>query len=311
MTRLAALLACFATLAVFAAPAEAQSRRELAQRIDRLEARMAELDDSALAGDPVAERLMQRVDALEREQRVLTGEVETLTYQNRQLRNEVERLRNSASQPFGGSQTSQSGGPAQLEPDSDGYAGEDLAVVNPDDPFAQERAAATGQLSLPGSGAGPANDNGASRGSETAGGRGPASLAGASNATLPEPATLFQNGRNRLLDGDFGGAQEQFAQFTNAYGDHELAGQAWYWLGETHFVQGDFQNAADSYLSSLQAQRQGPRAPDALVRLAASLAAMDQVAEACGVLAGFDAEFPNADEESRRKASREAARAGC
>ena len=45
-----------------AAPAEAQSRRELAARLDAAEARLAELESRFLAGDPVAETLMRRAD---------------------------------------------------------------------------------------------------------------------------------------------------------------------------------------------------------------------------------------------------------
>lgn len=305
MIRFAALFLALAVITLPAAPAEAQSRRELAERIDALEARLADSESRSMAGDPVAERLMMRVDALEREQRVLTGEIERLSYQNRQLRQALDELDASVASRQRGGAVASDGGPALLEPET-GEPGsdDDVAVVDPADPFAEERAAATRPLSLPGS-SGPGTSQ-----PREGGAMGTGEVREARQA-LPEPAELFQTGRNMLLDGDFGGAQERFARFTEAYAGHDLAGQAWYWLGETHFVQGDFQSAADSYLASLRAERQGPRAPDALVRLAASLAAMDQVAEACGVLSSFDQEFPNADEEARRKARREAARAGC
>lgn len=304
MIRFAAFFALLLAGLSLAAPAHAQSRRELSERLDRLEAQLAETQERFMAGDPVAERLMVRVDALEREQRVLTGEVERLAFQNRQMRSELEALGADVDALLGGGAVPSDTGPALLEPQT-GRPGadDDVAVVDPADPFAEARAQATRPLSLPG-------------GQPAEGGEGQADggapeLAAPQEAALPEPAELFRVGRNRLLDGDFGGAQERFASFTSAYPDHELAGQSWYWLGETHFVQGDFQSAADAYLASLRAERSGPRAPDALVRLAASLAAMDQVAEACGVLNSFDAEFPAADEEARRKARREAARAGC
>lgn len=302
MIRLAALFLALAMMASTTIPAEAQSRRELSERIDALEARLADAEGRALAGDPVAERLMMRVDALEREQRVLTGEIERLSFQNRQMREALDALGRDVDVILGGGAVPADSGPALLEPETgEPGADDDVAVVNPTDPFAEERAAATRPLSLPANGPAP-----------QAGGRemGTGEVREARQPVMA-PAELFQTGRNMLLDGDFGGAQERFATFTQTYSDHELAGQAWYWLGETQFVQGDFQSAADAYLASLRAERQGPRAPDALVRLAASLAAMDQVAEACGVLASFDQEFPNADEKARRKARREAARAGC
>jgi tetratricopeptide (TPR) repeat protein len=73
--------------------------------------------------------------------------------------------------------------------------------------------------------------------------------------------TLYQTANARLLDGDFGGARELLREFTQAYPDDAKVGQAWYWLGETHFINGDFQDAADAYIASLQADRQGARAP--------------------------------------------------
>ncbi|TGY90463.1 tol-pal system protein YbgF [Marinicauda algicola] len=306
MFRFAALLLLLAAGLSLAAPAGAQSRREMSERIDALEARLAEMEERFLAGDPVAEQLMVRVDALEREQRVLTGEVERLAFQNRQLRQELEALGGDLDAILAGGAVPSDSGPALLEPETgEPGADDDVAVVDPNDPFAEVRAEATRPLTLPGNAA--TGDRAAGTGRDT----GARDLAEPSPAPLPEPAEMFTTGRNLLLDGDYGGAQELFARFTQAYPGDDLAGQAWYWLGETHFVQGDFQSAADSYLASLRAERSGPRAPDALVRLAASLAAMDQVAEACGVLENFDAEFPNADDEARRKARREAARAGC
>ncbi|PWE16421.1 hypothetical protein DDZ18_13460 [Marinicauda salina] len=298
---------------VMTAPASAQSRRELAARLDQVEARLAEMEESFLAGDPVAETLLTRVDALEREQRALTGELERLNYENRQLRQELDRLGVDVDRLLSGGAGS-AGGPAALEAGSgqaetaagETATGESVAVVDPDDPYAADRAAITRPLQAPSARSG---DGGASQ--PAAGATAGTATGAASAPSALEPEELFRQGRSRLLDGDFGGAQESFAAFTGNHADHELADEAWYWLGETHFVLGEFQDAADSYLASLQAARRGDRAPDALVRLAASLAAMGQTGEACNVLDSFDAEFPNADAEARRKAEREASRAGC
>lgn len=305
MIRFATLLALLLASFSLAAPAEAQSRRELSERIDRLEAQLAGMEERFLAGDPVADNLMARIDALEREQRVLTGEIERLAFQNRQMRSELETLGADVDAVLAGGAVPSGNGPALLEPRTGmPAADDDVAEVDPSDPFADVRAEATRPLSLPN---GQPSQGSQAQSSQDGG----TQLDGPQQTEPPEPSELFRVGRNRLLDGDFGGAQERFATFTSAYPQHELAGQAWYWLGETHFVQGDFQSAADAYLASLRAERSGPRAPDSLVRLAGSLAAMDQLAEACSVLDSFDAEFPQADEESRRKARREAARAGC
>lgn len=300
MLRLFALVFIAAGLiAANAAPAEGQSRRELAARLDAAEARLAEIEARALQGDPVAETLMQRVDGLEREQRVLTGEIERLAFENRRLRSTLEQLERTVNALLeGGVQTAADpragDGPALLEP----------REINPDDPFAQDRAESVRPLQAPDPG--PARQPGAG---QAAPGAGPASLSGPNE--VADPDALFQRGRTRLLEGDFAGAREAFEAFTFDHGDHPRADEAWYWLGETHFVNGDLDAAAEAYIASLRADRRGEQAPDALVRLGATLAGLGETDRACQVLATFPSEFPNASGEARRKADREQARIGC
>lgn len=275
--------------ALLGGTAQAQSSRALTVRMDAIEARLNQMEQQSLAGDPVAESLLMRIEALEREQRSLTGELETLTFENRRLRQEVDRLNNAMQRVLAG----EVGG---------------LAVTDPEDPHAEARAAATRPLSLQGGNLPPQpREQGSLDGSgnDDAGAGGPAASAPS------DPDEAFTRARARLLDGDFAGAQERFAAFVDVHSGHALTGQAWYWLGETHFAQGNYQDAADAYMASLRADRRGERGPDALVRLGASLAAMDQRAAACNVLGSFSQEYPNASADARQRADRERSRAGC
>ncbi|WP_339741223.1 tol-pal system protein YbgF [uncultured Maricaulis sp.] len=280
-------------LAMFAtAPAPAQSRREMTERIDATEVRIGRLEERFMAGDPVVDTLMQRLDALDYQVREMTGEIERLSFENRQLREQVEQAQR---QPRVVMPTDPA---ATMPPENDAAAwmqdGLDqpgnadaatgLAIVNPDDPFARQRAAATGVLGgTPGEAAMPVSD----------------------------PVTLYEDARGRLLDGDFDGAQSGFERFVTEHGDDPRAGEAWYWLGETFFVRGNHAESADAYIASLRAQPDGERSPDALVRLAASLHGLGQTREACDTLARFGRQFPNASAASRDRASRESVRAGC
>ncbi|MFP4520443.1 MAG: tetratricopeptide repeat protein [Oceanicaulis sp.] len=304
MLRLFALAApVLALIIAHAAPAEAQSRRELAARLDAAEARLAEIEDRALQGDPVAETLMQRVDALEREQRVLTGEIERLAFENRRLRTTVEQMQRTLDALLDG------GAPSTADPRAgDGPALLEPGEIDSDDPHGEARAASVRPLQAPG-GLEPVRPQAGSGAQDDTDERAPADLSGADEPADPE--ALYQRGRTRLLEGDFAGAQEAFESFTFDHGDHARADEAWYWLGETHFVTGDLDAAADAYIASLRADRGGEQAPDALVRLGASLAGLGETDRACQVLATFGAEFPDASSDSRRKAERERARIGC
>lgn len=294
------------------APVDAQSRRELAQRLDAVEARLGQVEDSALAGDPVAETLMRRVDEMEYQLRELTGETERLAFENRRLRQQVEDMqarldRRSAPAALGedGMPVDGEAGDARANLDdetvawmNEGLEGgdADVAVVNPEDPYGQARAEATGVLGAPSGNAGRTGRTGG---------------AGVPAERTIDPETLYGTARDKLLDGDFGGAQADFEQFVNTHPDHARTGEAWYWLGETFFVRSDFADAADAYIASLRTSPQGEKAPDALVRLAASLNGMGRQGDACGTLDRFESQFPNAPAASRARAAREAVRAGC
>ena len=299
-----ALVFVFLMFAI-AAPVEAQSRRELAARLDAAEARLAEVEARALQGDPVAEVLMGRLDALEREQRVLTGEMERLAFENRRLRTELEAMGRDVDALLRGPvQPAFGEGPAVLNPDD----------LEPGDPFAADRAASVQPLQAPpgmqaqrpGAQALPPARNPGQADQIL-----PADDLAAPQDAIREPDALFNEGEARLFDGDFGGAREAFEAYTAAYPEGEQAGEAWFWLGETYFISADHDAAADAYINALRQDRQGPRAPDALVRLAASLSALGETNRACQVLATFPAEFPNAGDDARRKAERESARIGC
>lgn len=290
-------LGLLASTMFVAAPAHAQSRREMTERIDATEVRIGRLEDSFLAGDPVADTLMQRLDALDYQVREMTGEIERLSFENRQMRQQLDRMQ---SQPAPAATPDAAGMPA-LDSEAAAWMREGLddgaepavgaAIVNPGDPFADARQAATGVLG----------------GSTTS----TSTSALAPMTPVSDPGLIFDDAHGRLLDGDFDGAQAGFETFVNEHGDDPRAGEAWYWLGETFFVRNNYAESADAYIASLRARPDGERAPDALVRLAASLHGLGRTREACDTLGRFGRQFPQASAASRDRAARESVRAGC
>lgn len=296
-------------IVVFAAPVDAQSRRELARRLDAVEAQMAERESQHIAQ---MDQLLSRLSDLEYQVQEATGAVERMEFENRRLGQRIEAqdreirsLRNQIEQ--------MSRRPAPPQYDEDGnlieadeavdagdYAdmpagsgsgprdltGGRLAVTDEDDPYADERAAATRPLG--------------------------ATMASAADRAPELTADqAYNRARAKLLDGDFDGAQEDFSSFISDFAGDDLVDEAWFWLGETHYVRGDYSSAAEAYISSLREERNGSVAPDALVRLASSLAALGRNDEACSTLARFSREFPSAGPNARARADREALRAGC
>jgi tol-pal system protein YbgF len=124
------------------------------------------------------------------------------------------------------------------------------------------------------------------------------------------PQALFEQSNEALLQRRFSNAEEGFRQLLQAYPDHSLAGSAQYWLGETYFAQGDYREAAQNFLIGYQKYQKSRRAPDSLVKLGVSLAKLGQHDQACASFSAVATEYPKAL-EAKRRAQTELKRAGC
>ncbi len=115
-----------------------------------------------------------------------------------------------------------------------------------------------------------------------------------------------------LQSGDFGSAQDEFADFLADYPKDPLAPSAAYWLGETYYVQRDFGGAASQFAKNFQAYGDGaPKAVDNLLKMGMSLSQLGQREEACRVFAELGSRFPNAAPPIKQAAARGRAGAGC
>jgi tol-pal system protein YbgF len=134
-------------------------------------------------------------------------------------------------------------------------------------------------------------------------------------AALPRPDTprgRYDAALALLQDGDFGSAQDEFRDFLADYADDPLAPSAAYWLGETHYVQRDFANAAAQFAKNFQTYGDSaPKAPDNLLKMGMSLGQLGQRQEACRVFDELASRFPNAAPPIKQAAARGRAGAGC
>jgi tol-pal system protein YbgF len=114
-----------------------------------------------------------------------------------------------------------------------------------------------------------------------------------------------------LNQAKYGDAGKSFSDFVKTYPKDPLAGNAFYWLGETHYVRRDYVKAADSFRQGFEAMPSGPKASDNLLKLAMSLDAMKRSKESCVVLKQLVAKFGASSETVKQKAEQEIARIGC
>jgi len=256
-----------------------------------------------LTGDPAAERLMQRMDALETAQRSLTGEIERLQYERDTLRSEVEAL---------------AGDIASMQALSDRME----LHLNAVDLVAKEQSPA----SVPASpysprtyGGGPdivSVDPGVTSGDGSQISQIPSAPVFREQTIgvqeqYNDLSQLPDNGRQMLAEGDYLGAQTAFKQYLQFNPDAADAGEINFWLGETYYVRGGYADAADAYITSMRKDGSGIKAPNAMVRLASSLRELGNLAEACQTFATFPVQFPNAPDAVKEQARVEQTRTGC
>lgn len=121
----------------------------------------------------------------------------------------------------------------------------------------------------------------------------------------------YQDAYALLKNQDYKKAQSSFQQFITEHPKSELIGSAYYWLGETYYVQNEFNSAAVNYLKGYQNGSHGSRAADNLLKLAKSLAKLEKSKEACTSLQKLKKEFPSANENIKKQVAEETTRLKC
>ena len=130
-------------------------------------------------------------------------------------------------------------------------------------------------------------------------------LGGDAGAPAPAPAPTtdgpelavseqadFDRAKGVLGTGDFRGAADLFAAFTQAYQGGPLTQEAHVLRGDALAGLGETANAARSYLEAFSGAPDGTQAPAALFKLGQSLGQLGQTPEACVTLAEVGTRFP-------------------
>jgi tol-pal system protein YbgF len=130
-------------------------------------------------------------------------------------------------------------------------------------------------------------------------------------AAAANPKQLYETAYAYLMQRDYGAAQAAFEDFLTRYPNDSLAGNAQYWLGEAHFVRGEYKAAAGAFLKGYQNYAGNARAADSLLKLAMSLDRLGQKDAACTSFAELSTRFPDAPENVKTRAKSERQRIGC
>jgi tol-pal system protein YbgF len=126
-----------------------------------------------------------------------------------------------------------------------------------------------------------------------------------------EPQQLYEQAYGNLLQKDYRSAETNFEEFLRRHPNHQLAGNAQYWLGESFYVRGQYRAAAGAFLKGYQTYARSPKAPETLLKLAMSLQRLGQKDAACSSFNELTTKYPNPPAHVRSMAQTERQRAGC
>jgi tol-pal system protein YbgF len=142
--------------------------------------------------------------------------------------------------------------------------------------------------------------------------RGPGATAALT--TLPPSATPrdeFDLGIGYMQRKDYALAEETMRNFAQKYPADPLLADSQYWLGESFFQRQKYRDAAESFLGVTTKFGSSAKAPDALLRLGQSLAALNEKEAACAALGEVIRKYPRASGGVKQAVEREQKRVKC
>ena len=268
----AAVVAAGLWVAVVAGPAAAQEADDT--RLEALETRLESLSRQAEAIASQERRLQELEDSL----RTVTGAMQENRHLLEQIRGELQQLE-EAQAATSAAPTPQVPGPA-------------TATASP----------------IPIAGGGPGNGDTV-----------PSEVQSGPTAEVPPAATTqfddeeasYRRAYELLGMADYAGAEAAFREFIRNYPNSTLTDNAYYWLGESHYVREQYAQAAAEFARGFQSAPDKQKAPDILLKLGLSLIALGKNTEACQAFQRLELDFPDASKRTRDRAVLGRERASC
>ncbi|HNR92528.1 MAG TPA: tol-pal system protein YbgF [Dokdonella sp.] len=256
------LAAVALTAAAFALPVQAQQRLSLAERVERLEQQSAR-------GSTVD--LVNRNQELQAQVQSLLGQIEELKFQigemQRRSRDQYIDLDSRIGRLEGGAPKA----PAEAASATTGPALQDIQLG--------QATAASGSLTAEDAALVPPAD----------------AATTASDVTADPDAEKrsYDDAFAALKDGRYAESARRFQAFIAQYPDSTLAGNAYYWLGESYYVTQNYRVALDTFATLLTRFPTNQKAPDALLKTGYCQYELKQWAEAEGTLNEVVARYPD------------------
>lgn len=250
MTRARATLALAVMLSLATSVAGAQSTR---QKIDDLALRLEQLEQ-VVQGQALVE-LSQKVESLTTELRALRGELEVVQNENAELRKQQAAAladfdrRLAASGTHAAQSAAPAPAPAAAPAPAPAPEVATTAAVVASTPVALPPPPATPSQAIPPQATPPS-----------------AAAPPVAPAETTTPEQRYGRAFDALKASDYAAAIAGMRDFIARHPEHPLADNAYYWLGQTHYLNRDYVQAIEAFASVGSKSPDSAKAPDALLK---------------------------------------------
>ena len=111
--------------------------------------------------------------------------------------------------------------------------------------------------------------------------------------------------------GDYETAEFALREFIDKNKDHDLAGSAQYWYGETFRIRQLYSDAATAYLDGYQNYPKSKKAPENLLKLGTTMVELGEKDQGCKMINGLKKQYPKASQSVLQKAQYEQKKFKC
>ncbi|RUA16201.1 MAG: tol-pal system protein YbgF [Alphaproteobacteria bacterium] len=130
---------------------------------------------------------------------------------------------------------------------------------------------------------------------------------------LPEtsPEEQYKFAISFLKVGDYETAEFALREFVDVNSNHDLAGNAQFWYGETFRIRQLYQDAATAYLDGYQKYPKSKKAPRNLLELGVMMVQLGEKTQGCKMILGIKKQYPTASQSVIQRAEYNRKKFGC
>ena len=125
------------------------------------------------------------------------------------------------------------------------------------------------------------------------------------------PEKQYEFAQSFIKVGDYEMAELALREFVDTNPNHELAGNAQFWYGETFRIRQLYSDAATAYLDGYQKYPKSKKAPRNLLELGVMMVQIGEKEQGCSMILNVKKQYPNANQSVIQKAEHEKKKFNC